>query len=261
MIMENKLSRVEVLLASLHGRILDVGGSAGTLNEVLRQRFPEKNIIALDVELLHARPNMVLGDGQRMPFRDRAFDSILAGETIEHIRYYRQFLQECWRVLEDNGVLALSTPNVDSWFNRLTHSYHMPLHVSLFGVEELKRVLREEGFTVQRVELFPYTPESSDGARHKWLFPIRSAVHHVVPATLREDMVIVARKVPRKGISTMVREVSAADKESMKRFLQSEAEKGHGEHAHKHGHGDGHGNEDGSAHSSTFVPLSSLKKE
>lgn len=187
-------TRADALLVSLHGRILDVGGSAGTLNEVLRAHHPTEKIIALDIELLHVRPNLVLGDGEKMPFRNRAFDSILAGETIEHIRHYREFLRECWRVLEPNGVLALSTPNVKSWFNRLTRSYHMPLHVSLFSPGELKKILQEEGFTIQHVDFFPYTAESSDGARHKWLFPIREAVHGVVPQGLREDMVIIARK-------------------------------------------------------------------
>lgn len=187
-----------MLLASLQGKILDVGGSAGTLHEELVKRFPTHQLFSLDIELLHARTNMVIGDGQQMPFRDKSFQSILAGETIEHIPNPRKFLQECWRVLDHNGVLALSTPNVKSWFNRITHSYHMPLHVSLFSPQELRRVLEEEGFTIQRMELFPFTPESSDGARHKWLFPIRGIMHSFVPKEMQEDMVFIARKLPQK---------------------------------------------------------------
>ena len=191
-------TRVDNLLASLHGKVLDIGGSAGTLHEELVKRFPSEKIISLDIELLHVRTNMVIGDGQQMPFKSKSFNSILAGETIEHIADYRKFLRECWRVLDDNGVLALSTPNVESWFNRITHSYHMPLHVSLFSVEQLKKVLHEEGFSVQSVRMYPFTPESSDGARHKWLFPIRNTVHALVPKSLQEDMVVVARKLPIK---------------------------------------------------------------
>lgn len=195
--MEN---RIQSLLSSLSGKILDVGGSAGTLHEDLLKQHPPANIISLDIELIHVRTNQVLGDGQQMPFSDCSFNSILAGEVIEHIPNPRAFIRECWRVLEWNGVLALSTPNKKSWLNRLTRSYEMPLHLSLFDPESLRILLNEEGFTIQRVELFPYTHESSDGAKNKWFFPLRKLVHFIVPNPLREEMVFIARKVSTKKV-------------------------------------------------------------
>lgn len=194
-------TRIESLLSSLSGKILDVGGSAGTLHEELLQRHAPETIISLDIELIHTRTNQVLGDGQKMPFVNRAFNSILAGEVLEHVPNPRAFIQECWRVLEWNGVLALSTPNKKSWLNRLTHSYEMPLHLSLFNTHNLRTLLDEEGFTIQRAEMFPYTEESSDGARNKWFFPVRKMVHTIVPAPLREDMVFIARKMPIKRVN------------------------------------------------------------
>lgn len=190
-------TRISALLASLSGNVLDVGGSAGTLHEdLLKQHAPEK-IISLDIELIHVRTNQVLGDGQKMPFKDRAFNAILAGEVIEHVPDPRAFVRECWRVLDWNGVLALSTPNKKSWLNRLTHSYEMPLHISLFDTHTLRTLLDSEGFTIQRLELFPFTDESSDGARNKWFFPVRKFVHSLAPRGLQEDMVFIARKIPR----------------------------------------------------------------
>ena len=189
-------TRVHALFASLSGTILDVGGSAGTLHEELvKQHAPEK-IISLDIELIHVRTNQVIGDGQKMPFRNRAFNSILAGEVIEHVPDPRAFIRECWRVLDWNGVLALSTPNKKSWLNRMTHSYEMPLHLSLFDIESLSMLLDSEGFSIQSLKLFPFTEESSDGARNKWFFPVRNFMHSIVPNGLREDMVFVARKIP-----------------------------------------------------------------
>lgn len=190
-------NRIDSLLASLSGRILDVGGSAGTLHEDLLALHAPEKIISLDIELIHTRTNQIIGDGQLMPFRDGTFNSILAGEVLEHVPNPRAFIQECWRVLEWNGVLALSTPNKKSWLNRLTHSYEMPLHISLFDIPKLRTLLDEEGFSIQRVELFPYTEESSDGARNKWFFPVRKFVHSISPNALREDMVFVARKTPK----------------------------------------------------------------
>ena len=190
-------TRVNALLASLSGNVLDVGGSAGTLHEELLKKFPKEKLISLDIELIHVRTNQVIGDGQKMPFKDRAFTSILAGEVIEHVPDPRAFVRECWRVLEWNGVLALSTPNKKSWLNRLTHSYEMPLHLSLFDPASLRTLLDSEGFTIQKVDYFPFTEESSDGARNKWFFPVRNLMHRLVPASLREDMVFVARKATK----------------------------------------------------------------
>ncbi len=193
-------TRIQSLLASIHGNVLDVGGSAGTLHEDLLKQIPAERIISLDIELIHTRTNQVIGDGQKMPFKDKSFNSILAGEVLEHVENPRTFIRECWRVLDHNGVLALSTPNKKSWLNRITHSYEMPLHISLFDPESLRKLLDSEGFSIQKMEFFPYTEESSDGARNKWFFPIRNFVHSIVPDSLREDTVVIARKAPKKGM-------------------------------------------------------------
>ena len=190
-------NRIDALLASISGKVLDVGGSAGTLHERLMEKVSEKDVISLDIEIIAVRTNQVIGDGQKMPFRNNSFNSILAGELIEHVESPRTFLEECWRVLENNGVVAISTPNKKSWLNRTTKSYEMPLHVSLFSPEKLRRLLVETGFTIQAVKLFPYTSESSDGAQNKWFFPIRKIIHNLVPNNLRENMVFVARKVSK----------------------------------------------------------------
>jgi ubiquinone/menaquinone biosynthesis C-methylase UbiE len=187
-------TRVDALLSSLTGKILDVGGSAGTLHNYLFARHSWESIISLDIEIIHVRTNQIIGDGQQMPFRDKSFDSILAGEVIEHVPNPLRFIQECGRVLKQGGILALSTPNKKSWLNRITHSYEMPLHLSLFDILSLKNLLEGEGFRIEQVTMFPYTPESSDGAKNKWFFPVRQFVHFLVPAALREDMVFIARK-------------------------------------------------------------------
>ncbi|MDP2666547.1 MAG: methyltransferase domain-containing protein [Candidatus Diapherotrites archaeon] len=195
-------NRIDTLLASLSGKVLDIGGSAGTLHDELKKRFPDSQIVSLDIELIHVRTNQVLGDGQRMPFEDRSFNSILAGEVIEHVANPKAFIDECWRVLEHNGVLALSTPNQKSWLNRITHSYEMPLHLSLFDPVSIRGLLEQGGFTIQKMVFFPYTEESSDGATHKWFFPIRKTIHHIFPDSLREQMVVIARKIARNRMMT-----------------------------------------------------------
>jgi predicted SAM-dependent methyltransferase len=62
---------------------------------------------------------------KRFPFADEAFDYIVAEHIIEHISYEDalKMLRECHRVLKKDGVVRISTPNME-----LTHRLmHPPL--------------------------------------------------------------------------------------------------------------------------------------
>jgi SAM-dependent methyltransferase len=50
-------------------------------------------------------------DAQALPFEDGAFDLVVSFETIEHVPDARRTLAEFRRVLADEGMLVISTPN------------------------------------------------------------------------------------------------------------------------------------------------------
>ncbi|HEX6462230.1 MAG TPA: class I SAM-dependent methyltransferase [Candidatus Saccharimonadales bacterium] len=50
-------------------------------------------------------------DGKTIPFADNTFDVVVSFETIEHIDDYDFFMEEIKRVLKDDGLFILSTPN------------------------------------------------------------------------------------------------------------------------------------------------------
>jgi methionine biosynthesis protein MetW len=62
----------------------------------------------------------------KIPFSDKSFDVIYAGEVIEHLYDPDKFLQECYRVLKDDGYLIITTPNLCNWYNRI---------LMLFGIQ------------------------------------------------------------------------------------------------------------------------------
>jgi ubiquinone/menaquinone biosynthesis C-methylase UbiE len=100
--------------------VLDVGcGFGGTLEE-LNERFDGLGLIGANIDirqliralnLVHARGKnrvrLVAADACRLPFRDAAFDVVLAVEAIFHFPSRPSFLAEARRVLRPNGRLAL----------------------------------------------------------------------------------------------------------------------------------------------------------
>ena len=87
------------------------------------------------------KANFICSDAIRLPFVDNAFDIVVSFETIEHIRQCRKFLDECRRVLKENGLLICSTPNRRIFSPNLAKPINT-FHVKEFWPEEFYRLLR-----------------------------------------------------------------------------------------------------------------------
>ena len=54
---------------------------------------------------------IIEGDSERMPFRNRRFDSVLSVNTVEHLDDVPAALREMRRVCRDGGKIVVSVPN------------------------------------------------------------------------------------------------------------------------------------------------------
>jgi SAM-dependent methyltransferase len=103
------------------GRFLDVGCSAGLLLRLLEELRPHLALTGLDysrsgvymASLLARSAHVVVGDAQRLPFADAAFDVVYSGHLIEHLVDPLLTLREQRRVLAKGGRLIVQFPHAD----------------------------------------------------------------------------------------------------------------------------------------------------
>ena len=189
------MNRVNFALANLNGKILDVGYSVGGIHSKFVEKFGKDNIYGIDIETKKDTANYKKATAEKIPFSNDYFDSIFAGELIEHIENPENFLKEANRILKNNGIIILTTPNKKSLINRIFHTYETPIHISLFDFEELKTKLKEYGFMVEDFFCQPYSNENCYGSKKKWTFLFRKLIHYFLPKSLQEQMIIKARKM------------------------------------------------------------------
>jgi len=93
-----------------------------------------------------SKPNLEFHalDIRTLQYPDSSFDVVVSFETIEHISFQEQFLQEVRRVLKTDGMLILSTPNRETVPKGKT--VRTPYHVREFTLHEILNLLRDRGF-------------------------------------------------------------------------------------------------------------------
>lgn len=129
--------------------VLDVASGTGYGSYYLIKNGAEK-VTGLDIssDAINYAKNaykeqdlsFIQGDSINLPFHDKSFDIIISFETIEHIKKYDKFLNECWRVLRNSGLFICSTPNkkVSSPHTKLPLN---PFHVKEFFPEEFHEII------------------------------------------------------------------------------------------------------------------------
>ena len=148
---EYRLKKLARLVADRRA-VLDLGCA-----RIRNRHLSNARVVGLDLESFEPPANYtesVVGDVTELPtpFEPMSFDAIIAGELLEHLENPLAFLRGCCQTLAPGGILALSTPNPNSPFERvltLTLSrrfFYTENHVLLFPQRWLIRVLERCGF-------------------------------------------------------------------------------------------------------------------
>ncbi|MCC6176267.1 MAG: methyltransferase domain-containing protein [Chloroflexi bacterium] len=166
---EERSGRIETFsrdLAMLHrhertGRLLDVGCHLGLFLEVAREHAWDVSGVEpsrWSVERARERGLDVRhGTLETVHLPEASFDVVTMWDVIEHLSDPLAELRQMHRVLKPNGLLAISTMNVDALFPRLAGRrwpWYMQMHLVYFSRRSLHNMLAKAGYRV--VEMAPH---------------------------------------------------------------------------------------------------------
>ncbi len=98
---------------SKNKKTLDAGAGSGRLSIRLSEAGADVTALDISPEMLailkSKNPDIetVEGDLENMPFKDGTFDIVFSSLALVHLKKIEPFLDECYRVLKDDGKLIL----------------------------------------------------------------------------------------------------------------------------------------------------------
>lgn len=149
------------------GKVLDVGCSAGFfLKEAHAHGWDAHGLeYSPDTAAVAARnPGLQIKSGalEDANYEAKSFDVVTLWDVIEHVPNPLQTMQGVHRVLHDDGLVAISTPNIDGLFPQLSYRVaerldywphpEPPHHLMQFSGQTLGLLLARSGFEIVATE-------------------------------------------------------------------------------------------------------------
>ena len=140
------------------GRFLDIGCSAGFILEAAGNKgFQAYGVEICPDALRYAREKLGLRviDGylEGAHFQDKFFDVITIYSVLEHVLHPTKFLQEVARILKDDGLIEIWTPNIGHrWAKRLKGNWPaiIPGHLWYFTLDTIQKILNKAGLKIYK---------------------------------------------------------------------------------------------------------------
>lgn len=137
--------------------LLEIGIGKGELLAVALEMGYNADAVEISTECAQNIANILnipIWNGDFLNYAaNKSYSIIIMGDVIEHVLNPKQALQNAFRLLDDNGVLWLSTPNFESSFSRM-RKYSDPMwlepgHISYFCYRGLEKLIHDCGFEVK----------------------------------------------------------------------------------------------------------------
>ncbi len=153
-------SRLDIIPFTGNGRLLDIGCGNGRYLSTMKKlgwqvSGVEKNPKASKYarEELHLGVNT--GDLLDYKYKDKSFDAVTMWHSLEHLYEPLQTLKEIGRILNNDGLLVVAVPNIDSLvakaFKVYWYGLQLPIHLIAFTPDSITKMLNSAGFDVKKI--------------------------------------------------------------------------------------------------------------
>jgi 2-polyprenyl-3-methyl-5-hydroxy-6-metoxy-1,4-benzoquinol methylase len=161
--------------------VVDLGANDGVLSEKISAKV--KGVVAVDIK----KPadfsgiktmELDLNGSFDKELGSEVFDKVVALDIIEHLYNPEEAMLKINRILKDGGSLYISTANIAfllmrftlllGWFNYGKRGILDKTHHRLYTIKSFKRLLKNSGFTIEKVVGFG--PPIADEISNKGLF-------------------------------------------------------------------------------------------
>jgi len=149
---------MKIIKPFLKNDCLDVGCAYGLITNELNKIVPTQGIDISRTAIKKAKKNYPhvkfrQGLATDIPFPDNAFDTIFAGEIIEHVLDVQKMFSEFRRVLKKNGNIIIIAPEFNFLKTLIITFFYWdkiydPLgsHIRYYSSRTLKKILKDSGF-------------------------------------------------------------------------------------------------------------------
>jgi SAM-dependent methyltransferase len=157
----NRMRRVKKFFPR-PGKALDIGCGQGTFLQLLKEQGWECHGTELTTDSASRASRMGIpvsvGEIDEDRFPAHSFDLITLWHVLEHLPEPLKTLKTLTRLLKKGGILAISTPNIDSLQAEIGGGqwFHLdpPRHLYLFSPQTLELMMRPLGFGLLKVHHF-----------------------------------------------------------------------------------------------------------
>jgi 2-polyprenyl-3-methyl-5-hydroxy-6-metoxy-1,4-benzoquinol methylase len=140
-------------------KLLNIGGGTGQVSEIYKNTGFEVYNLDIDIKLVDEK-NIAfdLNQNTPIPFEKASFDVVVCEEIIEHIENPWKMFREAKRLMKDDGILIITTPNILSlqskirffltgyfkWFTPECFDYH----INPIPMWEIDLIARKNDFNI-----------------------------------------------------------------------------------------------------------------
>ncbi|MEM4655088.1 MAG: class I SAM-dependent methyltransferase [Thermosphaera sp.] len=143
-----------------HGNLLDIGCATGDFIEYL-SKVPGWSCTGIEpsehaIKKSHVKHLIYQGDLEYFCqlFPQQQFDVVTLWNVIEHVHSPTRELSLIFNLLKDDGILVITTPNVNSTiariFGKYWIGYELPRHLFVFSEQTIKNLLEKTGYKITK---------------------------------------------------------------------------------------------------------------